>query len=131
VKNIEDDIHTAEVELAIEGGGLMQHVLDKNVLRAIAFDPANAATGDVRRKRYTCSLSHATVQVSGTASGGCEYFITAERSDVHVLHIHSGYLKHVFPGSDKSVDEEHRMGHVSVITCLFFEAGRVYRWELS
>src|SRR3546814_3763023 len=105
-QNHRDDIEALEQELQVEKGSLMRHVMQKKTFRCIAFDPANAASGEV----------------SGTNSGGYEKFVASESNNIHVFDIHTGSVKHIFDGCNSTnVDVANKRGHTGVITALYLE----------
>jgi len=95
IKNLLDEIGEAEDDLKLEGGDLMSAIRNTRPFRYIAFNPANAAGNEV----------------TGTATGGVESFVAAERNSVHLFDIHSGELMHIWVGDDSSVVGE-KKGHV-------------------
>jgi len=72
VKNLEDNIHAADENLAIENGALNQRLRHDKPFRCLAFSPSNAAGNEV----------------TGTATGGVENFVCAEGYNVHVIDFH-------------------------------------------
>ena len=109
IKNTEDEISICDDELLVERGQLMHKVKHSRPFRAIAFNPANAASDEV----------------TGLATGGVENFVCAESSNIHVIDYHNGELLQLFAGDDRSRlgDKE---GHTGVITCLAYDQNRVY-----
>lgn len=102
VTNLEDDIDELENELRIEEGALMKHSRNDKPFRCVSLCAANAAGNEV----------------TGTASGGFEFFVCAEGSNVHICDYHNGELLHVFLGDNKFVGIGEKKGHVGVVTCI-------------
>jgi WD40 repeat protein len=109
IKNLEHAIEVHDEEVSIELGDLMRKVKNNRPFRVIAFNPANAASDEV----------------TGTATGGVENFISAESSNLHVIDYHNGELLHVYSGDSRSRLGE-KLGHIGVITCLAYDQNRIY-----
>lgn len=108
-KNLEDSMIEADQALDLENGALMTHVRHDKPFRVIAF----------------CSANTASNEVTGTATGGCEFYVCAEGNNIHMVDYHTGELLDVLPGDDRGRLGE-KCGHVAVVTTLLHDGGLIY-----
>jgi WD40 repeat protein len=109
IANLEDDLEAADDNLKLEEGALMTRSRHDKPFRCIAFCAANAAGNEV----------------TGTATGGVEHFLSAEGNNVHVIDHHNGGLVTVLVGDNKNRVGE-KTGHVGVVTCLVHDGSQIF-----
>ena len=99
-------MHELNEVLDLENGALMKHSRTDLAFRVVAQNPGNVSGNEV----------------TGTASGGAEFFIAAEGNNIHLIDYHSGALEYVLAGEPKGTHREGvdrpKLGHEGTVTCL-------------
>ena len=104
ISNVENNIIEADQQLTVEEGNLMKHSHTSKPFRAVGLCTTNAAGNEV----------------TGTATGGFEFFSAAEGFHIHLIDYHNGELRHIYVGGKEET------GHTGVITCLLHDGGVIY-----
>ena len=114
VKNREDSIQELNEVLDLENGTLMKHSRTDLAFRVVALNPGNVSGNEV----------------TGTASGGSEFFVAAEGNNIHLIDYHSGALEYVLAGEPKGAHREGsdkpKVGHEGTVTCLFHDCQMIF-----
>jgi hypothetical protein len=104
ISNVENNIIEADQQLTVEEGNLMKHSHTSKPFRAVGLCTTNAAGNEV----------------TGTATGGYEFFSAAEGFHIHLIDYHNGELRHIYVGGKDDT------GHTGVITCLLHDGAVIY-----
>jgi WD40 repeat protein len=134
IGNLKDDVNIASDELDLEEVALMKKSRLDRPFRCVEFCPTNVAGNEV----------------TGTATGGVEWFIAAEGPNIHCIDYHSGEILTVIVGGDKANkdkanarDKEYNLdkdtgnekdeavGHTGIVTCLLHDGHLLFSGSID